>query len=93
MAAPALYGEGTRWRRPVWEEARDGGAQRCWRPAPPPPRLPSSPPAAVPEERSWAGFSRVPWMALASRSPGPSRRPGSVGEVGCSRGELGPCPC
>lgn len=30
MAAPALGGEGTRWRRPVrGEEARDGGAQ--WR--------------------------------------------------------------
>lgn len=40
MAAAALYGHGTRWRRPLWEEARDGGSQRRWRLGPPPLPLP-----------------------------------------------------
>lgn len=86
MAAPALYGHGTRWRRPEGEEARDGSAGR---PAPllPPPR------SAVPEERSWAGFSSVPEMVSASCSSGASRRPAPVGELECSPGALGSRPC
>lgn len=56
MAAHALYGHGTRWRRPLEEEAGDGGAQMRWRPGPPP-RLPwclrREAGRALPESRGW----------------------------------------
>nr|XP_030139296.3 uncharacterized protein LOC115497019 [Taeniopygia guttata] len=75
MAAPALYGHGTRWRRPCGRRramaAPTGAASR-----------PSScPPSAEPEERSWAGSSRGPgWFRLRAVPP----LPASIGL--CSRG-------
>lgn len=62
MAAPALYGVGTRWRRPAGEEAHNGGAQRRLRPPPPAPRGRAA--VRVPEEKGRAGGA-----AAAGRVP------------------------
>lgn len=67
MAAPTLYGEGTRWRRPTGKEAHDGGAQRRLRP----PRRRAA--SRVPEEKGRAGGAAG--RAWPLQSPGADSGP------------------